>query len=172
MANLVVLLHWEDNWRNVQNGRDVDLQMWLETVKPLGATELCVADVATEITWTYIHTDGEINFRRELSLAAALAAYPTYQRVFFETERSIPGSPTWTGNPQAPTVPYTNLTDYTHPTQDAIYVFGADSNGLDIGTLYQTGDEVVCLRLVQGYSLWAVVAAALSLGDRFQKANP
>lgn len=154
---------WSANQRNIQSGRDVDLQCWRETMKALGGTHLILVD---SDGLGPIVNDQEITFEVFPTLQAALDNHPNKTFVFLEFEPNMPLG-----------ISYNDLKDFVHPIGNTFYVVGPDEGNLDLDNLfsqgYLTNNQVVTIKppLTFGYAVsgWSHVIAAIALYDRLAK---
>ena len=103
---IAVCFYFESHEANTYSGRDIDLQMWRESLKALGCTDLYV-----------INSSGEsITFNDATITLHEVADYPEGNLVFFDPKGGI------------------EIKDFNHPI-DPIYVFGRDSSGLALDNL-------------------------------------
>ncbi len=165
-----VVFFFEDHQTNRQSGREVDIQVWRETVKPLGADRMIMVDQTLPGS-TYQHTDEEIAFEKHSTLESALNAYPDKTWVFTAPEVSIPGARVYDKEP-APALDYVNLVDFVHPTDEVIYVIGPDSTGLPLSKIaFPARSHLVTITTPRNHDLWSFIVAALVLFDRKNKLN-
>ena len=144
-----ILAHWEPQEENFRSGRPVDVDVWKETVIPLGVDLFILID---KDNLNPPFSRRQIQFENYGTIEEALDAHPEMTKVFMMPQRTIPDSEG-----------YTMLEDYDHPAY-ALYVLGPDS-----GTLTRhvnLADDIVSIKTQHNYAMWSMVVAGIVVWDR------
>jgi len=144
---------------NVLSGTFDSAELWRETVKVFGADTLIMIDRTTsDVGHRYKFMDDSMTFHKCTNINEALNLYPNAEVILIETTTQCPLT-----NPSDAI----NLKDLTHPTGDAIYVFGPDSHGI---TGAERGKWVYFdIDHDRKGSSWSFVAAGIALYDRMMR---
>ena len=152
-----VIFHFEDNDKNLFSGRPVDVDLWRESMKPLGGDTLIMIDKTKQglgkgINWP----DTETKFEYFTSLEEAEAAHAGATFIYTESPNAIPKSvkdQTW-------------LSDFVHPEENVIYVFLSDYSS---GVPENDPRKWLKFKTVKGMGCWAIAAMSVILYDRLKK---
>lgn len=126
--------------------------IWKDTVKPLGATNLFYVD---EERLNPQHGDELLPCTIYPKLDDFIAKHKNKTLVYLEAERNMEKD-----------VEFENLEDFKHPEEDVIYVIGKDSASLPLEKLPLENNHVVTIATRDNLALWSIVVAGIVLYDR------
>lgn len=153
-----VVAYWESEANNFRCGRDIDMDVWRECVKPWTYDLIMVDKDSLDPTCD----DLDMTYATYATVEAALDANSSYTAVFLEKQSNCP-----------PEVTPTNLIDFTHPAGDTLYIVGPDSSQLDLASLYSNGyldgNHVVYINTTNNIAMWSMSSVCIALYDRSSK---
>lgn len=157
-----VIFFWEDNVKNYQSGREIDMDVWRESIKPWDVSVMIAIDQDGQ---NPVCGDRSMNFESYPSLADALEAHSDMRRVFLEVPRVLKSTAGIQSQP---------LTDLCHPADDVLYIVGPDSGHLRLSSLDDLGyvrdsDYVVTIDTPLSFSMWSLPVICIVLYDRMLK---
>lgn len=146
---LGVCFHFETNDVNIYSGREIDLQMWRESLQILGVDTFIMVNTSSS-TPTFV--SDRITLFEYNTLAEAKAAYPSVTWVSLDPRGGV------------------LLPSYSHPAGDTIYLLGPDSSGLALNP-EEKSQAVKIPSCCEYVETWALVAANITLYDRMVKST-
>lgn len=149
-----ICFHFEDNYRDVYSGRQIDLDAWRYVGKGFGVSDFAMIDCCSGGANAAM-MDTEVAFEKFDDFQSFLAAKPGIVHVQVEPSWAVPDGQT-----------VTDVDQFTHPSGDVWYCFGYGASNFTEGVV---PDHWVSIPMCKPLELHSVHSVGIVLHDRFVK---
>jgi len=94
--------------------------------------------------------------------------YRDYTHVYLKPPESIPGNPNYKGFSKDK-FEFEWLSNFEHPTDNTLYIFGPDQFELPIDFMDLSGNNKLLAIEIEKNSLWSIIAGSIVANDAFSK---
>lgn len=140
---------------DVCSRKDPETEKWLSVARTYAVDKMLLIDRTNKSCFQPASDDGHsVEVFKDFD--DVVTAYPDSKYVMIERQGPVEPTP---------------LPEYDHPTGDVVYVFGPDGGGIE--SLSAPDADWVVIPMADGarWGMWAVLAAAVVMGDRWNRGN-